>query len=119
MKDSFLFSREFRIRKAPDFRRIYRFGNKISGSFYTAFFLPSQSSVSRLGVVVSKRVGNAVVRNRQKRIVREAFRVKKQEFHFLWDLVVVVIRVPRVPERGREDLQGILAWLAALSIYSD
>lgn len=119
MKDSFLFSRDFRIRKSSDFRNIYKLGNKISGSFYTAFFLPAQTSVSRLGVVVSKRVGNAVVRNRQKRIVKEAFRVKKEEFHFLWDLVVVVNRVPRVPERGREDLQGILAWLAALSVYSD
>ncbi|HEY6556200.1 MAG TPA: ribonuclease P protein component [Polyangiaceae bacterium] len=51
--------------------------------------VPSQPPCARLGVTVSRRVGNAVIRNRAKRLVREAFRATRD----LWrpDLDVVVI----------------------------
>ncbi len=118
MKDNLRFSRNFRIRKSCEFRTLYQSGNKKSGGFYTAFFLPGKFGISRLGVVASKRLGNAVVRNRQKRLVREAFRKKKGEFQQVLDLVIVVFRAPRNPRRGQKELQGILEWLAGLSIYS-
>jgi ribonuclease P protein component len=51
-------------------------------------------SPARLGVTVSRRVGNAVVRNRAKRVIRESFRATRQ----LWapdvDLVVIVRHMP-------------------------
>jgi ribonuclease P protein component len=46
----------------------------------------------RLGVTVSKKVGNAVIRNRCKRIIREIFRKNKDKFPLGADVVVVVRR---------------------------
>jgi len=50
--------------------------------------LPDESA-SRVGVVVSKKVGDAVVRNRAKRLLRETFRVHQHEFNQPLDLVLV------------------------------
>jgi ribonuclease P protein component len=50
---------------------------------------PTAASVSRLGVTASKRVGNAVVRNRIKRLVREAFRLCRGDIQPPVDMVVI------------------------------
>ena len=46
----------------------------------------------RLGITAGKRVGNAVVRNRAKRLIREAFRATQDLWPAGWDLVVIVKR---------------------------
>lgn len=48
-----------------------------------------QSGPSRLGVVVSRRVGNAVVRNRAKRLMREVFRRNQAKIPGAFDLVLI------------------------------
>ena len=73
MKNSSKYKRLYRISSTIDFKKIYQNGNKITGYFYTAFFI-SQLKHSRLGISISGRLGKAVIRNRQKRIVRELFR---------------------------------------------
>lgn len=49
-------------------------GRRVSGRFVTLIGLPNTLGTDRLGVVASKRVGGAVVRNRAKRRLREIFR---------------------------------------------
>jgi ribonuclease P protein component len=53
-----------------------------------------ESGVARLGIVASRKVGNAVTRNRAKRLVREAFRSTRDLFQAGIDLVVIVRRPP-------------------------
>lgn len=55
---------------------------------------PTQQTSPRLGITASRRVGNAVVRNRAKRLVREAFRATRALLPAGLDLVVIVRRVP-------------------------
>lgn len=64
----------------------------------------------RLGLSVSRKVGSAVVRNRWKRLLREAFRLEKEHLPKGVDLVVIP-RPGAEPELAR--LQNSLSWLAA------
>lgn len=68
------FPKRFRILVRRDFLRIQGQGQRIHGRRLVFQFLPGRSDASRLGITVSKKVGNAVVRNRIKRWVREVFR---------------------------------------------
>ncbi len=70
-----------RLRKPSEFRRVYESGKRFEGRFMTVFILPSKTEFQRFGVTASKKaIGNAVARNRVKRLLRETFRLNKREF---------------------------------------
>jgi ribonuclease P protein component len=66
-----------RIRRRPDFERIYDRGARIHGRFMTVFVLPNGGDGPRLGVAATRKLGSAVKRNRAKRLSRELFRRHK------------------------------------------
>jgi len=71
-----------RLRKPREFRRVYDGGKKFEGRFMTVFIKPSETAFQRLGITASKKgVGNAVQRNRAKRLLREAFRLSRSELN--------------------------------------
>ncbi len=73
-----------RLRKPGEFRRVYAEGKRFEGRLMTVFIMPSTSEFQRLGITASKKaVGNAVQRNRAKRLLREAFRLSKAELNEL------------------------------------
>ncbi len=77
---NFRLPKDERLRKPKEFRRIYAEGVRFKGRFMTAFIMPSETSFQRIGITASKKaVGNAVQRNRAKRLLREAFRLSKIE----------------------------------------
>jgi ribonuclease P protein component len=86
-----VFPRGCRVRKRPEYLRIQNQGRRLSGSHYILFALRSADArrTARVGVTVSKKVGNAVARNRVKRWVRESCRRLVRELPPDLDLVVV------------------------------
>lgn len=78
-----------RIRKKKDFLFLYRKGNRYKGKYFSLIYLPSNLSFSRVGVVASKKIGNAVTRNKVKRWMRELFRRNKGLLDFPVDLLII------------------------------
>jgi ribonuclease P protein component len=82
--------RRSRIKQGRDFLRVRQAGERaVKGCLIANWLrLPADSS-SRLGVVVSKKVGNSVVRSRVKRLLRESYRLHQHELTQPLDLVLV------------------------------
>lgn len=69
-----------KLLKPPEFRVVYANGRRIEGRFMTVFILPSDTETHRVGITASKKaIGNAVQRNRVKRLLRETFRLSRAE----------------------------------------
>jgi ribonuclease P protein component len=92
------FPKHLRLLRRGEFRRVYDEGRRRSAPLCTVFFRSNGLDESRLGLTVPLAVGNAVIRNRVKRRVREAFRLNRAAIPGGWDIVVNPRReVAKVP----------------------
>lgn len=82
--------RTSRLRSPKDFQRVRRAGRRSAGACLVVERAPARTpGHSCLGLVVSRRVGGAVARNRVKRCVREWFRRSREDFPEAMDIVVI------------------------------
>jgi len=92
---------DHRVRKRRDFERAYEEGKKVVTPEFALFMFPNGTSISRLGITTTRRLGKAVIRNRARRLVREAYRTNQQNVPSGYDMVVVV-RAPLLKRNARE-----------------
>ena len=79
--------REQRLTRSGDFAKVYDEGKSWANKLLVMKAVPSGREQTRVGFSVSKRVGNAVVRNRIKRMLREAVYARIWEAG--WDIVII------------------------------
>lgn len=81
--------------KNPQFREVYAKGKSKADYCIAIYILENDLSVSRLGITVSKKIGNSVVRSRVKRIIKEACRLHEDVFMSGFDIVIVARRAAK------------------------
>jgi len=102
------FDKSVRLLKSYEFRLVFDQGVKDVGEHFILFSIRASKDKNRLGLVVSKKVGNAVVRNRIKRLLREQFRLHFQLGTEQAEDLVVVAR-PASKSVTSEDVRKSLA----------
>lgn len=79
----------YRIKQNYEFRRLYRRGKSAATPYLVVYAMKTHRTVNRIGLTVSPKLGGAVVRNRIKRLLREAYRLHEHEIKKGFDFVIV------------------------------
>jgi len=78
-----------RLRERKEFKRVYRRGKSKANDTLVLYFLPNKLEVTRIGFSVSKKIGNAVERNRVKRRLREICRENISSIKPGYDIILI------------------------------
>ena len=100
------------LKKNKDFQNVYKKGRSYANRYLVMYTLGNETDGNRLGISVSKKVGNSVVRHRLTRLVRESYRLHEDMFNSGLDIVVVVRTTAR--EIGYREVESALLHLASL-----
>ena len=77
------------LKKNRDFQNVYKKGKSYANRYFVMYVLENDTSGNRLGISVSKKVGNSVIRHRLTRLVRESYRLQEDMFNSGLDIVVI------------------------------
>ncbi len=77
------------LKKTLDFRNVYKNGTSRANRFLVLYIKENHTERNCLGISVSKKVGNSVVRHRLTRLIRESYRLHEEEFSKGLDIVVI------------------------------
>ena len=100
------------LKKYGDFRQVYQKGKSFANRSLVMYVYENKSCGNRIGISVSKKVGNSVVRHRVTRLIRESCRLNEERF--VRGLDVVIVARPGAKELGFFAVERALLHLAGL-----
>ncbi len=77
------------LKKNQDFQNVYKYGKSYANRYFVMYVLKNDQEKNRIGISVSKKVGNSVVRHHITRLVRESYRLQEDMFNSGLDIVVI------------------------------
>lgn len=110
MSRRLLFGKSKRLHRKRDFERVFAVRCSVADRYLVVYVAPNGLGHARLGIPVGRKFGNAVRRNRVKRLIREAFRIEQSDLPPGFDFVCI----PRSGELGdREQYRQSIRRLTA------
>ena len=104
------------LKKNRDFQNVYRKGKSYGNKYLVMYLLPNQTESNRIGISVSKKVGNSIVRHHLTRLIRESYRLHEENFQCGYDMVVVAKTAAK--DRTYHEIESALIHLGKLhNIY--
>ncbi len=100
------------LKKNSDFQKVYRQGKSYANRYLVMYVLENHTEGNRLGISVSKKVGNSVIRHHLTRLIRESYRLHEDMFNNGLDIVVIA----RVAARhvGYKEIESAVLHLGGL-----
>ena len=77
------------LKKNADFQNVYKCGKSFANKYLVMYVKENDLSENRIGISVSKKVGNSVVRHRVKRLILESYRLHEDMFNSSLDMVII------------------------------
>ena len=77
------------LKKNRDFQLTYKKGKSYANRYLVMYVRENGTSGNRLGLSVSKKVGNSVVRHRVTRLLRESYRLQEEHFRRGYDIIII------------------------------
>ncbi len=97
------------LRKNRDFQIVYKKGRSFANSILIMYVLENGQDLNLLGISVSKKVGNSVVRHRTKRLIKECYRLREDMLNSGFNIVVVAR--PFAAKADHDKIEGALIHL--------
>lgn len=77
------------LKKNSEFQIVFKNGKSRANKYFVMYVRKNGTSINRIGVSVSKKVGNSVIRHKVKRLVKESYRLHEDMFNSGLDIVVI------------------------------
>ena len=77
------------LKKNADFQIVYKEGKSFANKYLVMYVKENDLGINRIGISVSKKVGNSVVRHRVKRLILESYRLQEDMFNSSLDMVII------------------------------
>ena len=100
------------LKKNKDFQTVYRKGNSNANRYLVMYVLENHLNKNRLGISVSKKVGNSIIRHRIKRLIKESYRLNEDRFSRGYDIVIIARNSAK--ERNFHEIESALLHLGNL-----
>ena len=100
------------LKKNMDFQNVYKNGKSYANKYLVMYVLENDLKRNRIGISVSKKVGNSVIRHRITRLIRESYRLQEDVFNSSLDIVVLARSTAR--EVGYKEIESALLHLGGL-----
>ena len=100
------------LRKNWEFQAVYRNGKSKANRCFVMIIKKNDASSNRIGISVSKKVGNSIVRHRLTRLIRESYRLQEERFRCGLDIIVIA----RIGAKGKgyKEIVGAMLHLGHL-----
>ncbi len=100
------------LKKNKDFQMVYKKGKSNANKYLVMYIMDNHTEQNRIGISVSKKVGNSIVRHRLTRLIRESYRLQEDKFQRGLDMIIIARAGAK--DRSYREIESALLHLGRL-----